>query len=457
MIERYTRPEMATVWSEDTKLTHWLAIEILATEARARRGEVPEQDLAEIKAKATFDAARIRDLEIKTRHDVAAFLDNLAEVIGPAARHLHYGMTSSDVLDTALALQMRDSADLLIKGLDGLISRTIALAKKHARTTLAARTHGIHAEPTTFGLKVAGWAFELDRGRTRLGAARKTISVGKISGVVGTYSQLPPEVESYVCDKLGLEADPSSTQVISRDRHAEFVAALGIVAGSIERIATEIRHLARTEVGEVEEAFGEGEQKGSSAMPHKRNPWRSERLTGLARIVRSAYVPAVENIATWHERDISHSSVERVLLPDACIVADFMIAEATDILSNLVVNADRMEENMTQSYGLLFSQNILLKLIDKGCSRDEAYRIVQESSMQAWKSRTHLQDVLKGSAEIKSRLSENEIDACFTVSRYLEHAQEILDRLERTGGGGVAAANRYDLGAPEAANPPDQT
>lgn len=431
MIERYTRPDMAAVWSEETKLAHWLAIEILATEARARRGEVPEQDLAEIKDKAAFDAARIRDLERKTRHEISAFLDNLAEVIGPAARHLHYGMTSSDVLDTALALQLRDSADLLIKGLDDLIFKTIALAREHAGTTLAARTHGIHAEPTTFGLKVAGWAFELDRGRARLGAARKAISVGKISGVVGTYSQLPPQVESYVCDKLGLFPDPSSTQVISRDRHAEFVAALGILAGSIDRVATEIRHLARTEVAEVEEAFGEGEQKGSSAMPHKRNPWRCERLSGLARIVRSAYVPAVENIASWHERDISHSSVERVLLPDACFVLDFMIAETTDILSNLVVNPGRMEENMALSYGLLFSQNVLLKLIDTGCTRDEAYRIVQESSMQAWKGRTHLQEVLRGNAEIKSRLSEGEIDACFSVSRYLEHAQEIIDRLEK--------------------------
>lgn len=431
MIERYTRPDMAAVWSEETKLAHWLAIEILATEARARRGEVPEQDLAEIKDKAAFDAARIRDLERKTRHEISAFLDNLAEVIGPAARHLHYGMTSSDVLDTALALQLRDSADLLIKGLDDLIFKTIALAREHAGTTLAARTHGIHAEPTTFGLKVAGWAFELDRGRARLGAARKAISVGKISGVVGTYSQLPPQVESYVCDKLGLFPDPSSTQVISRDRHAEFVAALGILAGSIDRVATEIRHLARTEVAEVEEAFGEGEQKGSSAMPHKRNPWRCERLSGLARIVRSAYVPAVENIASWHERDISHSSVERVLLPDACFVLDFMIAETTDILSNLVVNPGRMEENMALSYGLLFSQNVLLKLIDTGCTRDEAYRIVQESSMQAWKGRTHLQEVLRGNAEIKSRLSEGEIHACFSVSRYLEHAQEIIDRLEK--------------------------
>ncbi len=431
MIDRYTRPEMAAVLSEETKLTHWLAIEILAVEARVHLGDVPQADLDEIRAKATFDIERIADLERKTQHDVAAFIDNISENVGPASRHIHYGMTSSDVLDTALSLQLRDAADLLMTGLDGLIEVLVRRAREHASTVCVGRTHGIHAEPTTFGLKIAGWAWELYRGRQRLLLAKQEVSVGKLSGVVGTYSQLSPEIESYVCEQLGLVPDPSSTQVIARDRHAAYGARLALLASSIERIATEIRHLARTEVGEVQEPFTEGEQKGSSAMPHKRNPWRSERLCGLARIVRAGVIPAMENISLWHERDISHSSVERVLLPDACFALDFMIAECTDIVSNLIVDAKRMEENMGLSYGLLFSQNVLLKLIDAGCTRDKAYRIVQESSTHAWNGRTHLQEVLKGNAEIKSRLTGDEIDACFRVARYVRHAQEIVDRLEK--------------------------
>lgn len=431
MIDRYTRPEMAAVWSEETKLAHWLAIEILAVEARVHLGDVPQSDLDEIKAKATFDIERIADLERKTQHDVAAFVDNISENVGPASRHIHYGMTSSDVLDTALSLQLCDAADLLLTGLDALIEVLVRRAREHASTVCVGRTHGIHAEPTTFGLKISGWAWELYRGRNRLLLAKQEVSVGKLSGVVGTYSQLPPEIESYVCEQLGLVPDPASTQVIARDRHAAYGARLALIASSIERIATEIRHLARTEVGEVQEPFTEGEQKGSSAMPHKRNPWRSERLCGLARIVRAGVIPAMENISLWHERDISHSSVERVLVPDACLVLDFMIAECTDIVSNLIVDAKRMAENMGLSYGLVFSQNVLLKLIDAGCTRDEAYRIVQESSMHAWKGRTHLQEVLKGNAEIRSRLTEDEIDASFSVARYVRHAQEIIDRLEK--------------------------
>ncbi|MGI8425760.1 MAG: adenylosuccinate lyase [Actinomycetota bacterium] len=430
MIDRYCRPEMAGVWSEQTKFANWLEIEILATEARVGRGEVPAADLRQIREKAAFDPERIKVIERKTRHDVAAFLDNLAENIGPAARHLHYGMTSSDVLDTGLSLQLRSAAQLLLKATTRLIEVCILRARQTASMVLAARTHGVHAEPSTFGLKVTGWAFELSRGRARLEAAKKAVSVGKLSGAVGTYSQLPPAVERYVCEKLGLVPDPSSTQVISRDRHAEFVSALAILAGTLDRIATEIRHLARTEVAEVAEPFAEGEQKGSSAMPHKRNPWRSERLTGLARIVRAASVAANEDIALWHERDISHSSVERVLLPDACLALDFMLAEAEELISGLVLMPEAMRRNMDLSFGLLFSQNLLLKLIDKGLVRDEAYRLVQEAAAKASNNRMHLKQVSAEHPEISSRLSAEEIEACFSEDRYIEHAAEIIGRLD---------------------------
>jgi adenylosuccinate lyase len=430
LIDRYTRPEMAAVWSEQTKLGHWLEIEILATEARVKRGEVPQEDLDVIRAKAAFDIDRVKQIERRTRHDVAAFLDNLAENIGPAARHLHYGMTSSDVLDTGLALQMRDAADLLLKGLNGLIEVVIRRAREHAYSVMAGRTHGIHAEPTTFGLKLAGWAFELDRDRARLQSARRTISAGKLSGVVGTFSGGDPEIERYVCEALGLEPDPGSTQVIARDRHAELTAALAIVAGTLDRIATEIRHLARTEVDEVQEPFAAGEQKGSSAMPHKRNPWRCERLSGIARIVRAAVTPAIENMALWHERDISHSSVERVMLPDACIALDFMLAEATELIDGMEVDPKRMLDNIEESYGLMFSQNLLLKLIDTGMERDEAYRVVQKASATAWSTRSHLRSVLSNTPEVTSRLGPATIDDLFDEERYLEHVDFAIDRLK---------------------------
>jgi adenylosuccinate lyase len=422
---------MAAIWSDGAKYAHWLRIEILATGARAARGEVPAADLEEIKSKASFDPGRIEEIERKTRHDVAAFLDNVAETVGPAARHLHYGMTSSDVLDTTLALQCRDASQLIIDELDELIRTTVDLARKHSATPMAARTHGIQAELTTLGIKVAGWAFELDRGRERLERAKKAVSVGKLSGVVGTYSQLPPAIEEEVCRALGLEPDPSSTQVVSRDRHAELVAALAIVAGTIERIATEIRHLSRSEVREVEEPFAEGEQKGSSAMPHKRNPWRCERLTGLARVVRAAVTPAIENIALWHERDISHSSVERTLLPDAFFVVDFMVAEANEILEGLAVYPERMRENIDRSFGLVFSQRLLLDLVEAGLERDEAYRLVQDAAMTAWKTGTHLHEVVAKKSEITRALSEEKISRSFDESRYLEHADELIGRLSK--------------------------
>ncbi|MGQ0680425.1 MAG: adenylosuccinate lyase [Actinomycetota bacterium] len=431
MIDRYTRPEMAAVWSEQTKLNHWLQIEILVTECRVIRGDVPAEDLEQIRAAARIDVERIKEIEKKTRHDVAAFLDALTESIGPAARHLHYGMTSSDVLDTGLALQLRDAADLLLKGLDGLIQVVIRRAREHRSTFMTGRTHGIHAEPTTFGIKLAGWAFELDRNRARLVTARRSIAAGKLSGVVGTFAGGDPQIERYVCEALGLEPDPCSTQVIARDRHAEFTAVLGIVAGTLDRMATEIRHLARTEVAEVQEPFVSGEQKGSSAMPHKRNPWRCERLTGMARIVRAAVTPAIENMALWHERDISHSSVERVLLPDACIALDFMIAEATQLVDGMVVFPERMLENMELSYGLLFSQNLLLQLIDSGMERDEAYRVVQKASTTAWETRSHLRSVLSNTPQVTSRLGPVQLDDVFDEQRYLEHVDQAIDGLSR--------------------------
>lgn len=430
MIERYTRPEMAAIFTDDRRFSYWLEIEILAVEARVERGDVPREDLEEIRAKAAFDVERVKDLEKKTRHDVAAFIDNVAENIGDAARHLHYGMTSSDVLDTALALQLREASDILLIGLNKLIRTVIGRAREHASTLMAARTHGIHAEPTTFGLKLSGWAFELARGRERLEVAKDAVSVGKLSGAVGTYSQLPPDVERFVCERLGLQPDPASTQVVSRDRHAEFVSVLAVLAGTIERIATEIRHLARTEVREVEEAFAEGEQKGSSSMPHKRNPIRTERLTGLARVVRAAVVPMIENIALWHERDISHSSVERVFLPDACIALDFMIHETNDIVDNLLVYLERMRQNLDLSFGLVFSQSVLHSLIDAGMVRDEAYRIVQETAMEAWKTGTHLRELLAENSEVSSLLSAEDIGRSFDESRYLSHAGEVIARLD---------------------------
>ena len=421
---------MAAVWSEQTKLSHWLRIEILATECRAGKGLVPMEDLETIKAKASFDLNRVKEIERKTRHDVAAFIDNVSEIVGPAARHLHYGMTSSDVLDTGLALQMRDAADLLLAGCQDLIRVTVAKAREHAHSFMAGRTHGIHAEPTTFGLKVAGWAFELDRGRERLRRARKIVSAGKLSGVVGTFAGGDPDIEACVCEALGLDQDPASTQIVARDRHAEFVAAMAILAGTLDRIATEVRHLARTEVAEVQEPFATGEQKGSSAMPHKRNPWRFERMSGMARIVRAAVTPAVENQALWHERDISHSSVERVMLPDACLALDFMLAEARSLLEGMVVDTERMLENMEISYGLMFSQNVLLHLIDAGMQRDDAYRVVQRAAAAAWETRTHLRAVLSNAPEVTSRFRATDLDDFFDEARYLEHVDHVIKRLD---------------------------
>jgi adenylosuccinate lyase len=423
VIPRYTLPEMGTVWSEETKLAHWLRIEVLACEAWARLGRIPAEDLEAIRA-ASADPARVRELEETTRHDVAAFVQAAAESVGPAGRWIHFGMTSSDLLDTALALQLREAAGLLLAKLERVLSAVKRLALEHRDTVCVARTHGVHAEPTTFGHKVAVWAFELDRDRERLRRAREAVSVGKVSGAVGTYAAVDPFVEEHVCGELGLAPVDAATQVIQRDRHAEYVSALAITAATLEKIAVEIRHLARTEVREVEEPFEPG-QKGSSAMPHKRNPVVCERITGLARIVRANLQAALENVALWHERDISHSSVERVTLPDSTIALDYMLHLATDVLEHLRVFPERMRATLESGGGLVFSQQVLLALVERGMDREEAYGIVQEAAAASWERDADF----RGEVRARTDLQAGELDLLFEPR--LEHLDGVFARLEK--------------------------
>ncbi|MCA1994876.1 MAG: adenylosuccinate lyase, partial [Coleofasciculus sp. S288] len=383
MIERYTLPEMGELWTETYKYKTWLQVEIAACEAQAELGAIPEAAVEEIKAKANFDPQRILEIEAEVRHDMIAFLTNVNEYVGDAGRYIHLGLTSSDVLDTALALQLIASLDIILEHLERLSQAIRYQAQKHRHTVMIGRSHGVHAEPITFGFKLAGWLAEVCRHRDRICHLRPEIAVGKISGAVGTYANIDPRVEAIACQKLGLQPDTASTQVISRDRHADFVQHLALLGASIERFAVEIRNLQRTDVLEVEEFFSKG-QKGSSAMPHKRNPIRSERLTGMARILRSHAVAALENVALWHERDISHSSVERVILPDACILTHFMLVEITDLVKNLLVYPENMERNMNVYGGVVFSQRVLLTLVEKGMSREEAYSIAQSCAHEAW-------------------------------------------------------------------------
>lgn len=430
MIPRYSRPEMASIFSEQAKFARWLEVEILAVEARVRLGEVPVEDLSEIKAKAAFDVARISEIEAVRHHDVVAFVENVRENIGEAGRHIHYGMTSSDVLDTATAVALRDAGDLLVEGI-GLLTQTIrATAIEHRDTLMAGRTHGVHAEPTTFGLKLANWAFELARDRDRVRRARDGVAVGKLSGAVGSYSQLPPDVEAYVCDRLGLVAEDSATQVVSRDRHAEFLGAIATTGASLERFAQEIRHLQRTEVREVEEPFAEG-QKGSSAMPHKRNPIVCERICGLARLLRAYAQTGYENVALWHERDISHSSVERITFADACTLLDYMLERMRWVVEGLRVFPDRMKANLDASYGLLNSQSVLTALLAKGSlQREDAYLLVQRNAMAAWDEGRPFLELLKSDPDVTEHLDPAEIEGCFDPARYLQNAHVIFDRLE---------------------------
>ena len=430
MIPRYSREEMAAIFSERAKFSRWLDVELLAVEARVRLGEVPVEDLTEIKEKAAFDVGRIAEIEEVRHHDVVAFVENVRENVGEAGRHIHYGMTSSDVLDTATGVALRDAGDLLVEETGRLTETVRRKALEHRDTLMAGRTHGVHAEPTTFGLKLAGWTFELARDRDRLRRARDEVAVGKLSGAVGSYSQLPPDVEAYVCDRLGLKVEDAATQVVSRDRHADFLAAIAVTGASLERFAQEIRHLQRTEVREVEEPFAKG-QKGSSAMPHKRNPIVCERITGLARLLRAYAQTGFENVALWHERDISHSSVERVTFADACILLDYMLAKMRWVVEGMVVHADRMQRNLDSSWGLVHSQGVLTALLAKGTlQREEAYALVQRSSMAAWDEGRPLLELLKSDPQVTEHLDPDEIEACFDPKGYLEKAEIVWERLE---------------------------
>ncbi len=428
MIERYTLPEMGQVWSEENKFRIWLEIEILACEAQARLGRIPESAVQEIRQKARFDVQRIQEIEAQTHHDVIAFLTNVAEYVGEASRYIHYGMTSSDVLDTALAVQMKQAGERIQKKLTVLIDRVRQQARTYRYTLMVGRTHGVHAEPITFGFKLAVWFAELQRHQERLHAAIQRISVGKISGAVGTFDHLDPFVEAYVCQKLGLQPAAISTQILQRDRHAEYVAVLAQLAATLEKMAIEIRHLQRTEVLEVEEPFRRG-QKGSSAMPHKRNPILSERISGLARLLRGHVTAALENVALWHERDISHSSVERVILPDATITVYYMLEKMRQIIEGMVVYPERMQTNLEKSRGLIFSQAILLNLIDKGLSREEAYQLVQRNAMKSWEEEKHFVALIKADAEVTRYLSAEEIDQICSLQRRLKNIDLIFERL----------------------------
>ncbi|HYU92000.1 MAG TPA: adenylosuccinate lyase [Actinomycetota bacterium] len=435
MIPRYTVPEMAAVWSDEARLRHWLEIEVLAVEAWARLGTVPQDDARAVRERASFTLERVRELEQVTRHDVAAFVQCVAESVGPAGRWIHFGMTSSDVLDTGFALQLRAAADLLLAGTERLLGTVKRLALEHRDTVMAGRTHGVHAEPTSFGHKLALWAFELDRDRERLRRAREAVSVGKVSGAVGTYAHLDPRVEEHVCGELGLRPAEASSQVISRDRHAEYMAALAVLASSLDAIATEIRHLAMTEVREVQEPFAEG-QKGSSAMPHKRNPVRCERITGLARVVRADLQPALENIVLWHERDISHSSAERVVFPDSTTALHFMLAELGEVLDGLEVFPERMRANLNMGGGLVYSQSVLLALVERGMPRDDAYRIVQAAAAAAWDEGKDFKGELQAQPDVARLLSARDLGALFDPRRYLRNLDVVFDRLAKLTVGG---------------------
>ncbi len=431
MIPRYSRPEMAARWSDEARLKLWLAIEVWAAEGWARLGEVPAEALAEIRRKAVYHPswpARIAAHEQVLKHDVLAFLTTVAEDVGEAARYLHLGMTSSDVIDTAFAMQLRDAADELLAGIDRVREVVARRAREHRRTVMVGRTHGVHAEPITLGLKLAVWYDELRRARERLARAREAIAVGKLSGAVGTFANVPPEVEAYVMERAGLAAEPAATQVVHRDRHAEFFAALALLGATVERIATELRHLQRTEVLELEEAFDEG-QKGSSAMPHKRNPVSAENLCGLARLLRGYLVPALEDVALWHERDISHSSVERVIAPDATIVADYMLHRLAGLLSAMVVHPERMAENLARLRGVTASQQVLLALARRGVAREAAYRIVQRAAARVWDEGMTFRQALEADPELARLLPPADLSACFDLGYHLKHVDTIFARV----------------------------
>ena len=428
MIERYTLPGMGKIWEDKFKLDTWLKIEILACEARSKMGEIPEKDVETIKARANFDIKRVLEIEETTKHDVIAFLTNVAEYVGPESRHIHYGMTSSDILDTTLSYQMKTAGEMLLSRLHELKKALKKRALEHKYTVCVGRSHGIHAEPTTMGLKFALWYEETKRNILRLQNAIEEISVGQISGAVGTFEHLSPKIEEYVCEKMGLKPDPVTTQVIQRDRHAQFLTTLALTGATLEKIAIEIRHLQRTEVLEAEEYFSKG-QKGSSAMPHKRNPIISERITGLARVLRGNAMASIEDVSLWHERDISHSSVERIIVPDSCILLDYMLDLMVKLITNLLVYPEHMLKNLGITRGLIFSQTIMLKLVNKGVSREDAYKLVQTPAMDVWADESkNLKDELIRSDEIKKYLTEKEIEDIFDSNKILKNVDYIFAR-----------------------------
>ncbi len=428
MIERYSRPEMTQIWAAQNRFRIWLEIETLACEAQAELGVIPKEVVPVIRAKGDFDIARIDAIEAEVKHDVIAFLTSVAEYVGPEARFIHQGMTSSDVLDTCLSVQLVQAADELLADLDMLLASIKVRALEHKDTVCIGRSHGIHAEPVTFGLKLASFYAEMQRNRVRLLAARENIATGAISGAVGTFANIDPFVEEYICAKMGLTPEPVSTQVIPRDRHAEFFCVLAIIASSMERIAVEVRHLQRTEVLEAEEFFSKG-QKGSSAMPHKRNPILSENLTGQARYIRSLCIPALENVALWHERDISHSSVERYIAPDATVALDFSLRRLNGLIKNLVVYPDNMTRNLNQMKGLVFSQKILLDLTQAGVSREDSYRLVQRNAMKVWEQGKDFKTELLADQEVVGALGEEKICESFDLNYHLKHVDTIFKRV----------------------------
>jgi adenylosuccinate lyase len=428
MIPRYSRPEMTAIWSEESKFQIWFEIEAHACDAQAKLGVIPSDAAATIWQRGAFDIERINDIERETKHDVIAFLTNLAEYVGEDARFVHQGMTSSDVLDTTLSVQLSRASDLMLAGLDRLLAGLRSRAHEYKRTATIGRSHGIHAEPTTLGLKFASFYAEFSRCRERLVAARREVATCAISGAVGTFAHIDPFVEAHVAEKMGLEIEPVSTQVIPRDRHAMYFATLGVIASSIERLSVEIRHMQRTEVREAEEFFSAG-QKGSSAMPHKRNPVLTENLTGIARIVRAAVVPALENVALWHERDISHSSVERVFAPDATIALDFALHRLAGVVENLLVYPENMQANLDQLGGLVHSQQVLLALTQKGVSRENAYVYVQRNAMKIWAEGGSYLDNLKADADVSAHLSDQELDSLFDLNQHFQHVDTIFKRV----------------------------
>jgi adenylosuccinate lyase len=430
MIERYSRPQMKKIWSEENKFDLWLKVEIAVCEAWAELGEIPQKEMVKIR-KASYNLNRIAGFLKVTHHDMTAFLNSVAESLGEESRFVHLGLTSSDVMDTALGLQLTQAADILAKDIAELISVLESKAIEHEYTIMMGRTHGVHAEPTTFGLKMALWAQEMKRNAQRLAEARENISVGKISGAVGTYATVPPQVEKIACAKLGLAPAPISSQIIQRDRHAQFLTTLAIIASSLEKFATEIRGLQRTEVREVEEPFEAG-QTGSSAMPHKRNPELCERICGLARLIRGYALTSLEDIALWHERDISHSSTERIILPDSCLAVDYMLSIFTSIMKGLKVYPENMQRNIELTQGLIFSQRVLLALIDKSLPRGEAYKIVQDNAMKAWEKRKSFLSLLEADRRITARLSKKELNSLFDYSYYLKYVDDVFKRLRLT-------------------------